>query len=59
MSFMEKETNKQNNVEKFEMREPNKNKTEAKWKYKVRLSTIKRAEPVVFYKIIPYDEPLM
>lgn len=36
MSFMEKETSKQNNVEKFEMREPNKNKTEAKWKYKVR-----------------------
>ncbi|XP_066527012.1 lysine-specific demethylase phf2 isoform X2 [Hoplias malabaricus] len=34
MSFMEKETNKQNNVEKFEIREHNKNKTEAKWKYK-------------------------
>lgn len=41
MSFMEKGTNKQNNVEKFEVREPNKNKTEAKWKYKVRLPTIK------------------
>ncbi|KAL7837453.1 hypothetical protein SRHO_G00271640 [Serrasalmus rhombeus] len=34
MSFMEKEMNKQNDVEKFEIREHNKNKTEAKWKYK-------------------------
>lgn len=32
-----KEMLKQNNVEKFEMREQNKNKTEAKWKYKVRI----------------------
>lgn len=32
----EKETSKQNNMEKFEIREQNKNKTEAKWKYKVR-----------------------
>lgn len=31
----EKEISKQNNVEKFEIREQNKNKTEAKWKYKV------------------------
>lgn len=36
LSVSEKETSKQNNVEKFEMREQNKNKTEAKWKYKVR-----------------------
>lgn len=48
MSFMEKETNKQNNVEKFEMREPNKNKTEAKWKYKVRHPTSERAINLVF-----------
>ncbi|KAG9260771.1 lysine-specific demethylase PHF2 isoform X1 [Astyanax mexicanus] len=34
MSLMEKETNKQNDVEKFEIREQSKNKTEAKWKYK-------------------------
>ncbi|XP_062842260.1 lysine-specific demethylase phf2 [Trichomycterus rosablanca] len=34
MSFMEKDTTKQNDVKKFELREPNKNKTEAKWKYK-------------------------
>lgn len=33
----EKEISKQNNVEKFEIREQNKNKTEAKWKYKVRI----------------------
>lgn len=32
----EKEISKQNNVDKFEIREQNKNKTEAKWKYKVR-----------------------
>lgn len=36
LSMSEKEISKQNNVEKFEMREQNKNKTEAKWKYKVR-----------------------
>lgn len=35
LSMSEKEISKQNNVEKFEMREQNKNKTEAKWKYKV------------------------
>uniref|UniRef100_A0A3P9I9J9 Lysine-specific demethylase PHF2 n=1 Tax=Oryzias latipes TaxID=8090 RepID=A0A3P9I9J9_ORYLA len=33
-SVSEKELSKQNSVEKFEMREQNKNKTEAKWKYK-------------------------
>lgn len=31
-----KEIPKQNNMEKFEIREQSKNKTEAKWKYKVR-----------------------
>lgn len=36
LSMSEKEISKQNNVEKFEIREQNKNKTEAKWKYKVR-----------------------
>lgn len=36
LSVSERETSKQNNVEKFEIREQNKNKTEAKWKYKVR-----------------------
>lgn len=36
LSMSEKETSKQNNLEKFEIREQNKNKTEAKWKYKVR-----------------------
>lgn len=30
-----KEIPKQNNMEKFEIREQSKNKTEAKWKYKV------------------------
>uniref|UniRef100_A0A665WI93 Lysine-specific demethylase PHF2 n=1 Tax=Echeneis naucrates TaxID=173247 RepID=A0A665WI93_ECHNA len=34
LSPAEKEISKQNNVEKFEIREQNKNKTEAKWKYK-------------------------
>ncbi|CAN9512187.1 unnamed protein product [Ophioblennius macclurei] len=34
LSMSEKEASKQNNMEKFEMREQNKNKTEAKWKYK-------------------------
>uniref|UniRef100_A0A668TIS2 Lysine-specific demethylase PHF2 n=1 Tax=Oreochromis aureus TaxID=47969 RepID=A0A668TIS2_OREAU len=35
MSIMsEKEMSKQNNVEKFDIREQSKNKTEAKWKYK-------------------------
>ncbi|KAM9860034.1 lysine-specific demethylase phf2 [Aulostomus maculatus] len=34
LSLSEKETSKQNNMEKFENREQNKNKTEAKWKYK-------------------------
>ncbi|KTF92651.1 hypothetical protein cypCar_00023709 [Cyprinus carpio] len=35
MSIMEKETSKPNDVDKFKMiREHNKNKTEAKWKYK-------------------------
>lgn len=34
LSVSEKETSKQNNMEKFEIREQNKNKTEAKWKYK-------------------------
>lgn len=38
LSMSEKEISKQNNVEKFEIREQNKNKTEAKWKYKVRTS---------------------
>lgn len=38
MSNLEKETSKPNDVDKFKMiREHNKNKTEAKWKYKVRL----------------------
>lgn len=36
LSVSEKEAAKQNNVDKFEIREQNKNKTEAKWKYKVR-----------------------
>lgn len=36
LSMSEKEISKQNNMEKFEIRE-NKNKTEAKWKYKVRI----------------------
>ena len=36
LSMSEKEISKQNNVEKFEIREQNRNKTEAKWKYKVR-----------------------
>nr|XP_023693197.1 lysine-specific demethylase PHF2 isoform X1 [Paramormyrops kingsleyae] len=34
LSASEKEANKQNDVEKFEIREQNKNKPEAKWKYK-------------------------
>ncbi|XP_054880321.1 lysine-specific demethylase phf2 isoform X3 [Poeciliopsis prolifica] len=34
LSVSEKETSKQNNMDKFEIREQNKNKTEAKWKYK-------------------------
>ncbi|KAM9758438.1 lysine-specific demethylase phf2 isoform 2-T2 [Menidia menidia] len=34
LSMSEKEISKQNNMEKFEIREQNKNKTEAKWKYK-------------------------
>ncbi|XP_034023253.1 LOW QUALITY PROTEIN: lysine-specific demethylase phf2 [Thalassophryne amazonica] len=34
LSVSEKEISKQNSVEKFEIREQNKNKTEAKWKYK-------------------------
>ncbi len=38
MSIMERETSKPNDVDKFKMiREHNKNKTEAKWKYKVGL----------------------
>lgn len=37
----EKEISKQNNMDKFEIREQNKNKTEAKWKYKVRILTVK------------------
>lgn len=36
LSMSEKEISKQNNVDKFEIREQNKSKTEAKWKYKVR-----------------------
>lgn len=39
LTVAEKETSKQNNMEKFEIREQNKNKTEAKWKYKVRCLT--------------------
>lgn len=35
LSISEKEISKQKNAEKFEFREQNKNKTEAKWKYKV------------------------
>lgn len=35
LTVSEKETSKQNNKEKFEVREQNKNKTEARWKYKV------------------------
>uniref|UniRef100_A0A1A8U7W7 Lysine-specific demethylase PHF2 n=1 Tax=Nothobranchius furzeri TaxID=105023 RepID=A0A1A8U7W7_NOTFU len=34
LSPPEKDVSKQNNVDKFDMREQNKNKTEAKWKYK-------------------------
>ncbi|XP_031587383.1 lysine-specific demethylase phf2 isoform X2 [Oreochromis aureus] len=34
LSMSEKEMSKQNNVEKFDIREQSKNKTEAKWKYK-------------------------
>ncbi|KAK7907402.1 hypothetical protein WMY93_016014 [Mugilogobius chulae] len=34
LSSSEKEPTKQNSVDKFEIREQNKNKTEAKWKYK-------------------------
>ncbi|XP_038145086.1 lysine-specific demethylase phf2, partial [Cyprinodon tularosa] len=34
LSVSEKETSKQNNMDKFDIREQNKNKTEAKWKYK-------------------------
>uniref|UniRef100_A0A8C9SS54 Lysine-specific demethylase PHF2 n=1 Tax=Scleropages formosus TaxID=113540 RepID=A0A8C9SS54_SCLFO len=34
LSVPEKEVSKQNNVDKFEIREQNKSKTEAKWKYK-------------------------
>uniref|UniRef100_A0A7N8X5Q2 Lysine-specific demethylase PHF2 n=1 Tax=Mastacembelus armatus TaxID=205130 RepID=A0A7N8X5Q2_9TELE len=34
LSMSEKDISKQNSVEKFEIREQNKNKTEAKWKYK-------------------------
>ncbi|XP_077386773.1 lysine-specific demethylase phf2 isoform X8 [Festucalex cinctus] len=34
VTMPEKETLQQNNVEKFEIREQNKNKNEAKWKYK-------------------------
>ncbi|XP_036007260.1 lysine-specific demethylase phf2 isoform X1 [Fundulus heteroclitus] len=34
LSVCEKEPSKQNNMDKFEIREQNKNKTEAKWKYK-------------------------
>nr|XP_057910923.1 lysine-specific demethylase phf2 isoform X2 [Doryrhamphus excisus] len=34
LTLSEKETLQQNNMEKFEIREQNKNKTEAKWKYK-------------------------
>lgn len=37
LSMSAKEIPKQNNMEKFEIREQNKNKTEAKWKYKVRI----------------------
>lgn len=36
LSVSEREMSKHNNVEKFDIREQNKNKTEAKWKYKVR-----------------------
>lgn len=36
LSMSAKEIPKQNNMEKFEIREQSKNKTEAKWKYKVR-----------------------
>lgn len=37
LSMSAKEIPKQNNMEKFEIREQSKNKTEAKWKYKVRV----------------------
>lgn len=37
LSMSAKEIPKQNNLEKFEIREQSKNKTEAKWKYKVRV----------------------
>lgn len=38
-----KDIPKQNNMEKFEIREQSKNKTEAKWKYKVRRFDVKRS----------------
>uniref|UniRef100_A0A3Q2CUB3 PHD finger protein 2 n=1 Tax=Cyprinodon variegatus TaxID=28743 RepID=A0A3Q2CUB3_CYPVA len=38
LSVSEKETSKQNNMDKFDIREQNKNKTEAKWKYKFQNS---------------------
>lgn len=37
LSMSAKDIPKQNNMEKFEIREQSKNKTEAKWKYKVRI----------------------
>lgn len=40
LTVTEKETSKQNNMERFEIREQNKNKTEAKWKYKVRFFSL-------------------
>lgn len=46
LSMSAKEIPKQNNMEKFEIREQSKNKTEAKWKYKVRKSQ-KRAHVTV------------
>lgn len=45
---MERETSKPNDVDKFKMiREHNKNKTEAKWKYKVGLLGLQCKETTV------------
>lgn len=53
MSIMEKETSKPNDVAKFEMiREHNKNKTEAKWKYKVRSLHLQCKDTIVMNNLV-------
>lgn len=53
MSILEKETSKPNDVAKFEMiREHNKNKTEAKWKYKVRLLGLQCKDTIVMNNVV-------